>query len=587
MIGFRLQLLFTAAILSLVNTFLILAVIRYGFIDKKYNKWIEGLILLPPLITFIASLYDSLRILFVLGTILLLLVFRKTIIRRYYLLLIASLLLILVPVSVYLRLGHSLPTVEEGRYFGFANYIALAGRWPPYKLFDNDYYQQFHVSPVLAYITRYVIGIDLFSSRLFWGILVTLVFMLFILIIAREVIGDRLKLTGIELQHILPLASLIAAITPELYYVYVTFSNSVIGVILFLTSLYLLSLLYEGKITRTRSILILFTLLSIVGVFTHPLYFVFLTVLLLIMSFFKKNFRDYLILLIILNILYWVYTAVLKSMLIRTILNYITIITSLLFNGNRVVASYISWYNVVKGSPFLIISWTFSAAITIAVLLVYLYRSKFRVKRLLSDHYIVISALTITVLGMAYAIVTGSNLTGLGLTHLYTLFALYIPYASIIVYQYTRSSKKAIALMGIVLLALASYGIYDEPRYNVELGVLGISKEYEWRVGTSIGGFLNNDTFIISDLRLSSPVLYVYAKTRHISILYKSQYERPKYTDMIIITGNDESGIVSLMKTLRRSYNMTRISDLYSLINEYDLVINSGFYYGIHIKVSR
>ena len=84
-------------------------------------------------------------------------------------------------------------------------------------------------------------------------------------------------------------------------------------------------------------------------------------------------------------------------------------------------------------------------------------------------------------------------------------------------------------------------------------------------------------------------MLYVYAKIRHKSILYETQYKPPKYTDIIILTGRDEAGTVSLMKTLSRMnlYNITQIVNIYELVRIRDLVINSGFYYGVHIKVGK
>ncbi len=590
MLSFRLQLILVAAGLSIINIILLMIASRSGFaIGKRGSRLLDLLVLIPPLLFFAATLWQTLFILLALSAILLVFIIRWVNINNSNLVLASALLYILVPASIYLKVGKSLPTVEEGRYFGFANYIASWGRWEPYKLFDNDYYQQFHVSPFLAYITRYIIGLDLFSSRIFWGVLITIVFMLFILVIARHLIGEKIGIVLPKNTLILVLTSMLAIITPELYYVYITFSNSVIGVILFLTSLYILSLLFEGKITQNRLVFFLFILVSIVGVFTHPLYFVFLTLFLAVLVSFRRSLKDYLIVLVILNILYWIYTAVLKSMLIRTILNYISVITSLLFGGNRVISHYISWYEAIKGSWFLIIAWSLSVSIAVAVLVVHLLRDKLNIKKVILRHYLIASALIITVIGISYAVITGSNLTGLGITHLYTLFALYVPYASTILYVYARSKKTIVFLVGLIILALASYGIQEEPRYNIRLGVLGISKEYEWNVGTSIEEFLNNNTFIISDLRLSSPVLYVYAEIRHKSILYETQYKQQKYTDIIILTGKDEAGTISLMKTLNRMnlYNITRIVNIYELVRIRDLVVNSGFYYGVHIKVGK
>ncbi len=590
MLSFRLQLILVATVLSLINIIILIVASKSSYIaQRRYGRILNLLILMPPILFFIATLWQDLFILLVIGVILLVLTIRFININNSNLILASTLLYTLVPVGVYLKIGRSLPTVEEGRYFGFADYIALWGRWEPYKLFDNDYYQQFHTAPFLAYVTRYVLGLDLFSSRIFWGALITIVFILFIAVIAKHIINEKIEVPLDKPLLILVFASMLAVITPELYYVYITFSNSVIGVILFITSLYIISLLFEGKIIGNRLVFSLFILISIVGVFTHPLYFVFLSLFLTILVFFKRRLKDYLIVLIVLNVLYWIYTAVLKSMLIRTILNYISVITSLLLGSNRMISHYISWYEAIKNSLFLTIAWSLSVSIVIAILVVHLLKERFKVKKVLLKHYIAISALTITIIGISYAIVTGSNLTGLGITHLYTLFALYVPYASAVIYAYTRSKKIIVFLIGLIILALASYGIQDEPRYNVKLGVLGISKEYEWDTGVSLKDFLNNDTFIISDLRLSSPILYVYSKIRHISILYETQYGPPKYTDLVILTGSDEAGTISLMKTLSRMnlYNITQSLSIYELIRAQDLVVNNGFYYGVHIKVNK
>lgn len=496
-------------------------------------------------------------------------------------------LLALIPLSTFASIGNSYPSIEEGRYLGFALEIIKRGHWIPFTFHDNDYYQFFHVASSYLAIQLLVTSMDPFVLRK----MIALLLSFFILILAKllyKVYSENHDHIYNSLSNI-PL--LLVVFSPTLTYLFMIYGNGPLATIL---ALFAITTLINNHLKKSVLLLIL-SVTSLIGVITHAVYSIYLIpfIAILISASRSRHYRrTYILCLLIVSfitITYWIFSVVFKHIVIKVITDYWRSITNLIVKPLSEHKGYTPWYDYI--APFdrlsLAFSWSFVACLAISIFLVKVFmKGHLIIKEVPNMRYCsIVTLYVISLIGapLSWYLISKKPPMGLGFGHFYGATFLLIPIAASALYIFMKSRKKCIIVLALLFTGMAIYGAMLDPRYNPTLPALGISGERDWLTGTTIAYFSTYETLKVGDFRLASPMLYEEVLKGELG--YRSHNLK---THLLLTVAYDTKG----RACIERMYFMQEHEKLKELIlsrryENLNVVYNDGFYMSLLISIAK
>jgi len=492
--------------------------------------------------------------------------------------------LTLLPLLALTVMGSTYPSIEEGRHLGFAESIISKGHWYPFTFEDNDYYQFFHMTANYLALQIIITGANPFILRKVYVVTVSI----FILIIAS--VASR-KVIRTDNDHIAPLLVIISASLAHLFTIY---GNGTLGTVIALFAIVILL-----SIT-SRYLISIIALISIIGVLTHPLYSFYLIPFLTMLVIFSRELgrrRFYgvcLLIVVMITALYWTFSVVLKTILIKVIADYWSALINFFAQPLRESAAYTPWYENLSfyNRLFLGFSWTLMPSLAISYLVAKLVKQlmsgKLSFEFMFRNRTSLLTLYSFAMLGapILWYLIMKKPLMGLGFSHFYGLFFLLAPAASAAILSMGRQHRVLPLVAILVFVGIAAYGVMQDPHYNPTSPALGLSTERDWIVGTTISKLTGHDTISQGDFRLASPSLYIATLEGGLKYQFTQSSEAEK--TYLLTVAYDAKGIACV----ERAYFFLGHPELgkHILVQNYEpfnVVYNDGFYRSLLVKLRR
>lgn len=486
------------------------------------------------------------------------------------------------PLLALIAMGNSYPSIEEGRYLGFARDIISKGHWYPFTYYDNDYYQFFHIVANYLALQMIITNMDPFTLRK----VITIAISILILILS-SVIGRRV--TGTPSSYIM---SLLVIISSPLVYLFMVLANAPLGILLTLLAITILFI-----ITDYRGLPAL-VLTSITGVLSHPVYTIYLIPLLSMLTLFNKKqskrklYVTFLLIVAMITALYWIFSVVLKNILIKVVVNYWKALANFFIPSLHRTMTYTPWYRNIPPYSMMILafSWTLipslAASYLIAKLAKQLMRRKISFKAILSDKVSLLTLYSFIMLTipLLWYLVMKKPTMGLGFVHFYGLIFFLAPAASIVASSMIRWRLTLPLVAFLIFISLAAYGIMQDPHYNSATPALSLSSERDWIVGTTIGKFMGHDIVSQGDFRLASPLLYTAVLKGKLKYQPIQTYDFKKL--YLITVAYDEKGIACIERAhfFQKHIKLKNLVLTQNYNDDVNLVYNDGFYRSLLVK---
>jgi hypothetical protein len=489
--------------------------------------------------------------------------------------LILYIVTISIPFIVFGILGIHLLFPDHGRYAVYAHIISEKGHWIPWKYPENSYYQFFHVTAYMLYLMKAITGLEVYTLG-FFSLTITMyiVTVLGIVVVAlrffKHVYANSFhKFENIDSHSADTLVTalvltLLLASPPTINYALGGYGFSL--ALLSIALLCYIRFSYEGDLKP----MILFTLLSIIGVILHPVYI--LSVLTSMYVFSMKNGskkpKKWIppIIISLIAIVYWIYTKIMEDIVLHeasalknlVIVKLYTILRGEYAESTPAITGYM-------GAPeFTMYAWSLVPALLTASALTYILRILRKSKPHFSIHSnvskIVIKALiAFSALAMLYYV------RGTGRYYLYWFYVLVIPLASILLLQISRDTKLGAVVSMIMLIALFTAS-FDPVMTPKESGSLALTDRHAWISGITIGKLIPPDGVLKMDMRLGGSLplgtFQVYGE--------ESFSAHPMSTKTLFIIGFDSKG-----ELIRRRILST---DELMNLNSKNIVFNDAIY---------
>jgi hypothetical protein len=489
-----------------------------------------------------------------------------------YLVLGSLFLIIIVPLSTLITIGSHPRAIEEGLYFGLSQRIIRDGQWIPFKFSDNDYYQLYHVAANYMALIRIVTDMDIYVVKTILTLTFTSLITMLGILLAR-LFCDRFELLSIPLT----------VTSGPLLIMFTVYRCSVISAILALINIYLLlKILFNGKMTVSSVVSLNASLVT--GTLAHPLFFVYNVAMSFLVMLRRRNIFNYLVLLTVVNIVYWIFTVIIKT-LIHVIHSFVNLFIEFLQHAG-VESTYVPWYEAVKVPTIVAFSWSILPSLAISHMLYILIKFKKPKKLLEGSCMPSLFALGLIGLSFLFSLIFKRSSLGLGTVHFYPLTLLLVPSAVLAVSEMVRKNKLINIAIVTMLIFASTYGALLDPMYNAKSPALGITDCRSWTVGLQLSSILAQDTVFVGDFRLSSPNLYGNVIFDHPSSLYGAILKPSNY---LVVVAFDEKGLAVIKRSLFFNSHPRLREQLLNLRERHALnfVFNDGLYQAFFIATEE
>ena len=442
---------------------------------------------------------------------------------------------------------------DEGRYVGFSFRIISYGKWIPYTYPETEYYQLFHVVPCLKAVASLITGLDVLSPiHIILVIDQAIIMILSLTSVCRTLLNCEDKVADTLAKFMIfttPGLSILSFIPRTLSFTYFTITLLVV----------IRGLLRE----KSAGSLILISILTLISIITHPIYFVlnifflmsvealFLAVKGRINAKGDIIFITHTLLITVLISLLWMSVMTLHELIITGEQIYHALnamLLKVLFPENIKIKTYglrTPWY--LKAPFYWALPWSYLPAVAS----VYLFSSEGLAgifKRSLSKTNAILLASNITgmiLIATGYMIRYVSTMT----SYIYYALILLVPPVVILTHkQLLRKSLSSIIIMSLIAItfgiALQDYAY--SPDYSKLIPTPTITG---WKIAKSIEPLLTGEYTKLAtrEIRLglnayilrNNPKLFEFYTHRIMSsnkliIIKKSQrYKAPIYSDLV------------------------------------------------------
>lgn len=464
---------------------------------------------------------------------------------------------------------------DHVRYANYALLIERNGRWISWKYPENSYYQFFHVTPYMLYIVKAISSLDPYTSGFavltFSMYLATILSLLILALRVMGVSSHSLAPSGgskiKSMASLLPILIAVSVASPPS----INYALGGYGIAIALLPLALLSYIMFYKDSNYKH-LILLTIISVIGVLSHPAYALGLWTFMIITIQGVKTYkrRNYLAFLIpsIIVVIYWAYAKIMEDIVLHEVSafrNMALTKLSIIITGRSIGAPAVTGYSGAPG--FTMYAWSLVPAVTSASALAYMI-AKISDKEYSSFNKLSFkAAIVFTILALLYYI------RGTGRYLIYWYYIVLIPLASVILTMIVkRSFWHKLVLLTIIFVSLLTAS-FDPVVVPEATGSLALTDNHAWITGNNVGKLLSLNTTPSIDMRLGGSLgvglFHVYGEKVYTTLSSGREYSKA------YIIGFDEKGIF----IQQRKFTTILGQEVLHNINTYfDKVYDDGVY---------